>query len=351
MFYSLLQGNEPSRILGWIIGIVGLLANSSLLLYHFKRKLFKSSKTNHHKIITSKSRSITKFLIRQLALADLLGSLYVIIISSADSYYGYRYPEIYQIPNPSNQTNIWTLNPLCHIARFCFSTSSVLSIAITLVIAYDRLVAVIFPHSKARLNLFKSRIVISVCWLICCAFGLIPTIRGIISAPYFAQSFNWRLNICMYTDIVKIILTIFFRTRAAIYFGCCSSIALIYVVIIVYVRNKRRRIASGMNQIERRIFIVMMIITAVNVCSLLPSTIIYGMPYNIRQLPHVVYATSITIMFTFSNAAINPFIYIFLSSSRKRYIVCCGNSSKVAVKNIAVSENKPKSTEVAVFSK
>ena len=356
MFYSLLQGNQAGRILAWIIGILGVLANLGILLNYLKNKYAKPSFDitfiKSRNASSSKSRIIAGFLIRQLALADLLGALYLIIIASADSYYGYRYPQLYQVPNPINQTNIWLQNPLCHIARFCFYISSVLSIVITLVIACDRFVVVVFPHSRARLNLFKCRIIILLCWVLCSAYALLPTVRGIIGLPKLSTKFILRLNMCLYMDEIKSILRTFFTARLVIYYCSCCIIALLYFIIIIYVRYKRRRIATRMNQIEHRIIVTMMLITLVNAFSLLPSTILFKLPLAIRSLKDMEYIITIAMIITFCNAVINPFIYLYLSSSkRKPYKLCCFNRSKIAAKSTiqaAISDHHHKSTEIEI---
>lgn len=79
-------------------------------------------------------------------------------------------------------------------------------------------------------------------------------------------------------------------------------------------KKKWRTIRSRMNQIERRIFAVMLCISLVNIISLLPSTILFLIPCNIHNWPIIQTALMTSIIATFLNTAVNPFVYLFVSS-------------------------------------
>ncbi|RDD35842.1 hypothetical protein TrispH2_012167, partial [Trichoplax sp. H2] len=128
MASSFLQNNEAARILAWSIGIAGILCNFAILWYNYKYKLLKiniqNPLANHRQQSARKTSTVTNHLICQLAIANLLGSIYLIIIPSADLYYGYHYPNLYRNPNRKNVTNPWLLSPFCHLSRFLYFTSS-----------------------------------------------------------------------------------------------------------------------------------------------------------------------------------------------------------------------------------
>ena len=277
--YSLFQGNELARAASWFIGILGILGNIFILIYINKVKfVILPSKVNPsvptNKAYTQKSSKVTDFLICNLAIADLLGCTYLIIIAAADVYYGYQYPSIYQVPLPRNQINIWALNPFCFIAKYAYYTSSVASITITLLIAVDRFIVVLFPYSSFRLNLIKCKILITIVWFLLCCYGAIPIVIGLHGVVRSAQIFRFNINLCL--NFASKQFLYYLISRQVIYYTFCIIIMLCYCIIIAYLKHKKTRISSRMNVIERRIFIMMLLITASNVFSLLPSTILFS---------------------------------------------------------------------------
>ena len=317
MSYSLLQGNEFARVSAWIIGFVGIVANVNVLYQRYKMHLSNFSMHNqdyhrgHHSVI--KSRKVINCLTCHLAIADIFGAIYLIIIASADLYYGYSYPAIYQNPNPINQTNIWSINPLCKMGSLLVFTTPIASIFITFIIAVDRFIAVIMPNSKARLNVRRCRVIICMCWCLSLPFGLFPTIRSIISIPHFKSSFEFSDNICLYRDDNSKLIIPFVLLRQGILHLSCTLITILYIIIISYIKYKNSGIGSQLHRSERRILLIMCLITFTNIFSLAPSTIILGIAPTVKSLlSEKVYAhyAVVSIIFNFSNIAINPFIYM-----------------------------------------
>ena len=280
MSYSLFQGNDIARIASWLIGILGILGNLFLLIYICKiETITLRSKVNPAATIgksqVHKSSRITDFLVCNLAIADIIGCIYLTIVAAADAYYGYRYPNIYQVvPSPINATNIWVLNPFCYIARYTFFTSSIASLVITMLIAIDRFIVVLFPYSCARLNLSKCKILMTLVWIFLCTFGGIGFAIGLPNIPKASKVFTFTSNLCMNIADMKQFGP-FLISRQTIYYTCCGIIMLCYCIIIAYIRSKKSKVSKRMNVIERRILIMMLIITASNVLSLVPATVLF----------------------------------------------------------------------------
>ncbi|RDD47553.1 G-protein coupled receptor GRL101-like protein [Trichoplax sp. H2] len=324
---SLLQNNPVARILAWTFGIMGILGNLTILWHQHKCKLLKirahNSSNTHQQHATRKTSLVTRYLICNLAIADLLGSIYLIIIASADVYYGYHYPNVFRNPNRGNVTNPWLLSPFCHLSRFIFFLSSIMSIALTFVIAVDRFIAVIFPYSKFRFDLYRCRIITTACWFIVICYALIPTIRHLIYR--ITKGFDSNSNLCLYRDVVRKHTFNFIRSRQIIYFILTGAIIVLYNAIIIYVKLKSSNMRSQLNKVEKKIFLVMLFITISNIFTLLPTFLVMifsnNREFNISiqsfqlMLPIFIFAI-------YFSAAINPIIYfVFTNSSKYKAIL------------------------------
>ncbi|RDD39019.1 hypothetical protein TrispH2_000887 [Trichoplax sp. H2] len=110
MPFSFLQDHHAARIFAWSIGIFGILSNLTVLWCNNKHKLVKAfsgkSLDNYDRRnqTTRKVSKVSNLLICHLAAADLLGASYLIIIASADIYYGYYHPNMFR--NPISGNNI-----------------------------------------------------------------------------------------------------------------------------------------------------------------------------------------------------------------------------------------------------
>ena len=87
---------------------------------------------------------VQKILIGNLALADLLMGMYMVIIASADVHYGDYFPM---------HAQMWRTGPVCILAGALAITSSEASILLLTVISIDRLI-----HMKYQMNKYKLRV-------------------------------------------------------------------------------------------------------------------------------------------------------------------------------------------------
>lgn len=350
MFYSLLQGNEFARASAWILGFVGFMANINVLYQRYKARLrnfnLHNQRQQRSQYSVMKSRKVINYLTCHLAIADIFGAIYLIIIASADLYYGYNYPAIYQNLNPMNQTNIWSINPLCKIGCLRVFTAPIVSIFITSIIALDRFVAVIMPNSNARLNIRKCRIIFCICWCLSLSFGLFPAIRSIISIPQFKSSFEFPDNICLYRDSNRKLVIPFIIFRQVMIYMCCMIITILYIIIISYIKYKNSGIGSQLNQIERRILLIMCLITFTNMFSLTPSTITLVLGSELKLLSETVYVhyTVASIIFNFSNIIVNPFIYMLNGRSFIYHLFQVHRKKVNPTRTIAVKSKNNNST-------
>lgn len=353
MFYSLFRGNNIARVMAWIITIISCIGNSYILylafINRFRRYRFGKRKFVIRRYIhANRPLKIINILICHLALADLLGGLYLLIITSADIYYGSVYPQLYQKPLVVNATNLWAINPLCFLARFCHFLSSQISILITLFIAIDRFTIVIRPANRFKLTRLKSNILALACWIIYSSLGLYFVLQSWLMLPRYRSRFSYGTNLCLYQKIQKgnlAALTVM-QLRESLFYVCCSLTILLYMIIIAHICCHKDHLRSQINKIESRLFPLIAIISISNFASLIPETVIVLLRKAYPPImSNAAYQAAIpcSLVFTFSNTAINPVAYLFFSKCYGNInFGCCRNlmcfKSKTTVSTIGPSD-------------
>ncbi|XP_072016513.1 uncharacterized protein [Amphiura filiformis] len=153
---SLMQ-NIVLRVSMWILGISALIGNVFVVAVRVKEKT------------TSAIQAKQSFLIGNLAVSDCLMGIYMLVLASADLYYGDEY-FIY-----SDQ---WRSSKLCKLASFLSLLSSEASVFFITLISIDRFFCVVFPFGKFRLRNMSIKVAASLIWVIAFVVGLVPTLQA-----------------------------------------------------------------------------------------------------------------------------------------------------------------------------
>ena len=109
----------------WIIGCSAIFGNVFVLWW----KLFKQRAEN----------KVQSLLLSNLAMSDLLMGIYMIIIASADVYYGEYFPM---------NAEHWRSSVLCRMAGTLAITSSEASVLFVTFISIDRFITIKFPYTR-----------------------------------------------------------------------------------------------------------------------------------------------------------------------------------------------------------
>ncbi|RDD36750.1 G-protein coupled receptor GRL101-like protein [Trichoplax sp. H2] len=316
MWHAIFHDNVVALIISWAFGIAGILANIYVIINSVR------DCTQKHRRTTSK---IHAFLIANLAACDLCGASYLATIASADIYYTKYHCSIFSCGingSCNNVTNIWLISPSCYFARFISNLSVFMSAMITLIIAADRSVNIIAPHSKHHITLANIKKAVAFCWTLGLSVSTTVVIQSVfIINPYSFSDFSM---LCSSSDIN----TLFFRIYAAISFifivFSYTSTLILYFWIFNHLRNVQRkltcisRIAVGARVgIERRVGIVTAFLATTSGVIWLPLLILFmleisdvqfGDPKLLSQL------TIISFLLVFANASANPISYTLLTT-------------------------------------
>ncbi|XP_030847596.1 relaxin receptor 2 isoform X2 [Strongylocentrotus purpuratus] len=329
---SRLMPNTILRVALWVIGFGALIGNTIVLVFRCR--------TDHS--VSAKTQGL---FISNLAIADFLMGIYMLIISSADVYYGeyfYLYAEQ------------WRGSVTCKVAGFIAFLSSETSVFILAIITIDRVLCVVFPFGKLKFRATSARVGVALIWAIAFVVSIVPLIVSSYISGFYGLSdvcVGLPLNVES-TETGELVFNIERRVweylqyettkrpswvySIAIFLGVNFLIFILillsYVVIFVHVRKSARSVAnpaSGSVSSDRarevKLATRMSIIVLTDFFCWMP-VIIMGIlsQTGAVTLPVSLYAWSVVFILPI-NATINPYLYTF--------IAICGGSKTRSTSN------------------
>ena len=135
-----------------LIGLNALFGNMFVLVWSKQRK---------------DTNKVQAFLLSNLALSDFLMGIYMLLIASADIYFGENFPM---------QAERWRKGTTCRIAGAIFKVSSEASVFFITLISIDRLINIRFPFSPHKLAAKSTALGVVLLWLTALTLALIPSI-------------------------------------------------------------------------------------------------------------------------------------------------------------------------------
>ncbi|XP_072037196.1 G-protein coupled receptor GRL101-like [Amphiura filiformis] len=167
---SLMQ-NNILRISMWILGVSALIGNLFVLFFRVKEE---SPSTAHYK---------QRLFITSLAFSDFLMGVYMIILASADVYYGDDY---------FTHSDKWRSGLVCKAAGFIGLFSSEASVFFITLITVDRFICILFPFSDLKLRKGSSQIAIVLLWSLAVIVALVPILLSGPESDFYDLS-----DVCM----------------------------------------------------------------------------------------------------------------------------------------------------------
>ncbi|XP_060607609.1 G-protein coupled receptor GRL101-like [Ruditapes philippinarum] len=155
----------------WLVGIASLLGNLASIVY---------------RVVYDRQRLKIGYgiFVTNLASADFLMGIYLIVIAFIDTIYRGRY--IYMDDQWRN--SIW-----CTLTGFLSTVSSEASVFFLCLITIDRLLVIKYPFGHVRFTPMKAYICCLICWIIAVSLAVIP----IIHTGYFKNKFYSRSGVCI----------------------------------------------------------------------------------------------------------------------------------------------------------
>ena len=299
----------------WIIGCSAILGNVFVVWWkHFKQR----TKNKVHSLLLS-----------NLAVSDLLMGIYMIIIASADVYYGEYFPM---------NAEHWRSSVLCRIAGTLAITSSEASVLFVTFISIDRFITIRFPFSIHKLHVRSTRLIAASVWAFSLTLGLTASILAGRNSDFYDNSHVCiglplvqiihpktqtikAANIAIWEDYGKTIEAIDgFDQSPGLYFSVAVFIAFnmfCFLLILVCYIGLFRAVSRSSREAFRQKEMAEEIRMTLKVSAIILTDFFCWFPIclmgalvqiGLIDLPNSVYAWAVTFVLPI-NSAINPFLY------------------------------------------
>ncbi|XP_045171018.2 uncharacterized protein LOC123533444 [Mercenaria mercenaria] len=161
----------------WLIGLCALLGNTLSFIYRLKFDR-ERLKLGYGIFVTN------------LAVADFLMGIYLIIIAVADAVFRKRY--IFM-------DDYWRNSIWCTLAGVLSTLSSEASVIFICLITLDRLLVIKYPFGQVRFNTKKAAVFSVATWILCLIISLFP----LMYTAYFRDSFYNKSGVCIALPLTR----------------------------------------------------------------------------------------------------------------------------------------------------
>lgn len=341
----------------WILGASAFFGNAFVLVMRLK------SLRNQKR--ARKTVQIQTILIINLATADLLTGLYMLILAAADTFFG---PEYFVYAKN------WREGLPCKLIGVIALMSGEASVLILALISIDRLLVIVFPFGRVHLSLVSVKVWTAILWILSTIFGILPPILTSVlnkdAVGYFyiysdvclglplIRSTNLEIDFNKYDYETEEVDFTFLNVSDGkypyyaiiIFIGlnllCFLTILCSYVAIFVYARRTSRRAhRSPEREQELRLAARMAIIVGTDFCCWMPI-IILGILAQAGAVPvsTAMYAWCVVFIIPI-NSAVNPFLYTFGGACTERKGAQSSSSTPVA----SNSDQGSKGTKISLL--
>ena len=162
-----LLSNQGLRIAMWILGFGALFGNIHIL-NHWVSQWRKNS-----------LKYVQFLLMFNLSLSDLLMGIYLLILTSVDTYYADYFPSF---------AESWRQSLLCKFAGTLSVLSSQASVFFITLISLDRFVSIKYPFSQFRMGKKSTKLILSFLWLSAFVIAVVPLCIPNISSDVYDVS-------------------------------------------------------------------------------------------------------------------------------------------------------------------
>ena len=299
----------------WILGLSALVGNFFALVWRLKEKT------------KSPIQFIQSFLISNLAVSDLLMGIYMVIIASADAYYGDDY---------FKYSDGWRTGRMCKFAGFLSLLSSETSVFLLTLISVDRCLSAALPFSKIHLTKSSVKIVGFILWIVAFILSVIPVLVAspesdlydlsdvCIGLPLITRPASFSLHQSQVGNSMTgftVDLPVSDESKPAWLFSialflgvnlvCFLVIFICYVIVFVALRNSSRRVKrkKASHDEEIKMAVKMAIIVGTDFLCWMP-VIIMGVlsQTGLAVIPLEAYTWSVVFILPI-NSSLNPYLY------------------------------------------
>ncbi len=310
--------NPVLRIFMWILGSSAVFGNVFVVVMRIREKP------------ESNGAIKQRLFIGHLGVSDCMMGLYMLIIASADLYYG----DVY-----FTQSDEWRTGAVCKLASFLALLSSEASVFIITLISFDRFLSVVFPFSDVQLRSTSSKVAIGFIWAVALGLALAPTLLAgpdsdfydlsdvCIGLPLITRPTSFQVEISNVGNELgenNFAVPIPENSKPAWYFSiaiflginlaCFVLILLCYIMIFAAIKQSAKNVKRKQSlQDDMKMAMKMAAIIGTDFVCWFP-VIIMGLlsQTGLVVIPLVMYIWSVVFILPV-NSSLNPFLYTFAS--------------------------------------
>ena len=171
-----LLAEKAGVIVMFILGFGAIFANAGVLI----TKLMQKQGEN----------KVQPLLIGNLAVSDLLMGIYMIIVASADAYYGNYFPI---------NSETWRKSNLCRSAGAIAIVSSEASVIFITLLSIDRFIGIRYPYTLHKLRVKSTCLTVLVTWISTVIIGIIASALAGVNVDFYDKS-----HVCIGLPFVQI---------------------------------------------------------------------------------------------------------------------------------------------------
>ncbi|RDD39837.1 G-protein coupled receptor GRL101-like protein [Trichoplax sp. H2] len=312
--YSPFMNSDSSRIIALTVVLIGLPVNLFLIGYIIISECFICKLPAIGRDRCEHMRKPSLWLLFNLLVCDLIGVTYITIIVISDAYYTQYYQHKYQhLANVSYSLikNEWFKTTACSFAQFLSKIYLCMSSTLTLLIAVDRFMLIVYPYNRRKLTIKKSKILTSITWIadIIMAAGIVvfDNIGKRKLSPY---TFERTSNLCLGLYDLEQIYFILGLLELLYILIAYTTAFILYVHMIVTLRKSTTISRSQFRSVfDKRLQITLTFIALTSVFSfyVIAGAAIYD---NINKIIVPSKIRKAISMLPFSNTAIDPLLYL-----------------------------------------
>ena len=294
-----LMRNEVLRVFMWILGLSALLGNGFVVLWRLIPR-------QQQGIRKTESGVVQSILVLNLALADGLMGVYMLIIASADMYYRGVYI-LY--------AEDWQESIICKVAGFLSVLSSETSVFFMTIISIDRFLSITLPFSQVNLTPKTARYAALIIWSLAFILSIMPfMIQG-----YFGNEYYGRSSVCLALPLTterppgwqySVALFLFVNLLAFVIIMMC------YLSIYVTVKRSAKETTN-----TRKTNAAQQIEFAMRMAFLVGTDFVCWMPIiimgflsltRVATIPSIMYVWSAVFLLPI-NSSLNPYLFTILT--------------------------------------
>ena len=312
--------NTVLKVSLWLLGTIIMTGNVIVLAFHVKKRLNIKNKRE--------SQKVSSFLLANLAVADLLMGIYMLLLGGADVYFG----ETFYLNSEE-----WRSSSVCRSANFLVVLSSEASLFLLMIITLDRYHRCVHPFSLKHMEMAKCLYIVLSIWFLTGAIALVSSILAnskndfygltdvCIGLPFITRPSNFSNEIkdfsifqsqeASQTFTIKVPsdfkLSWYFSLMlfTGVNFLVCLAIAICYMSIFVAAKQSSKAVDSLPNlQKDLTMASHMSIIVGTDYICWMPVIIMGVLSQFGVRIPLILYAWTVVFILPI-NSTINPFLY------------------------------------------